>query len=423
MKILIKGGRVIDPASRIDAVQDIAIAEGRIAGFGEIPAGFQAEQVIDARGLIICPGLVDLMTHLREPGFEHKGTIASETLAAVSGGITTVCCPPETEPVTDTPALVESIRQRAIELGRARVMVLGAMTRGLNGQELSEMYALKQSGCVGVTNGRHPVHTAVLRHAMEYAASHGLTVFVTPENHEMRAGGCAHAGVVSIRLGLPGIPESAETLAVAETLQLVEQRGTRVHISQISTARAVRMIARAQYDGLPVTTDVAAHQLYLTEMDIGFFNTQCHVLPPLRTQRDLEGLRQGLRDGAINAVCSDHQPHDVDAKLAPFPSSEPGISALETLLPLTLRLVDEGLLGLSDALARVTHIPAGILGLEAGTLKPGAPADICIFDPEYYWELDREKLHSAGYNTPFHGWEFKGRVIHTLVGGRVVFSL
>lgn len=421
MRIQIKGGRIIDPLFDIDRTQDLYIAEGVIVASGNAPMDFEVEQVIDATGQVVCPGIVDLRARLREPGHQHKGTIASETLAAASAGVTTVCCPPDTDPVIDTPAVVELIHQRAELANKTKVLTLGALTMGLKGQYISEMAALRQAGCVGVCNAYEPVNSEVMRRAMEYAASHGLTVYLYAEDPDLSAGGCAHEGVISIRLGLPGIPESAETIAVGQALQLIELTGVDAHFSQLSTGAAVSMIARAQYDGLPVTIDVAAHHLFLTEMDIGFFDSQCHVRPPFRTQRDQDALRQAVVEGTISAICSDHQPHDIDAKLAPFPSSEPGISSIETLLPLVLRLADEGIMPLSDAIARITLLPANILGVKAGTLAVKSPADVCIFDPEQRWRLNTETMLSFGHNTPFLGWEFKGRVTHTFIDGRRVF--
>ncbi len=423
MRIVIRNGRVIDPATRADGVRDVYLADGRIVALGDAPADYTAEREIDARDWIVCPGLVDLQARLREPGAEHKATIATETHAAAAGGVTTLVCPPDTEPVVDTPAVAALIRQRAQNAGQAHVLVLGALTQGLAGTHLSEMGALKDAGCIGVSNARHPLaSTLVLRRAMEYAATHNLTVFIHPEDHGLRNNGCAHEGEVSTRLGLPGIPEAAETVAVARDLALAEQTGVRIHFSQLSTARAVRMVARAQYDGLPVSADVAAHQLHLTEMDIGFFDSQCHVLPPLRTLRDREALRAGVTNGSLLAICSDHQPHEADAKLAPFPATASGISGLDTLLPLTLRLVNEGVMPLAEAIARLTWQPAQLLGIDAGALTPGAPADLCLFDPHQEWELNAEIMASRGRNSPFLGWQFKGRTMMTLLSGAVVFA-
>lgn len=426
--ITIKGGRVIDPVNNIDQLSDLHIEGDRIVALGEAPANFEARQVIDASGQIVCPGLIDLSAHLREPGQENKATIASETRAAARAGITTLVCPPDTQPVIETPAVVELIQRRARAANYARVLSLGALTRGLEGKQLAEMGTLKAEGCVGFSNARHPVSsTEVMRRAMEYAASQDTTVFLHAEDPWLAAGGCAHEGSVSVRLGLAGIPETAETIAVARELQLIEQTGVRAHFCRLSSAKAAKMVIHAQSEGLAITADVAAHQLFLTEMDIGYFNSQCHVRPPLRSQRDRDGLREALQQGGVKAICSDHQPHGLDAKLAPFADSEPGISALETLLPLTLRLVEDGVLDLTAAIAAVSLRPAEILGLrdqlDGGCLSVGARADVCVFDPEQYWQLQMETMASHGRNTPFAGWEFKGRVTRTLMAGQVSFEL
>ena len=423
MGIHIKNGRVIDPANAIDAVQDVYIENGKIAAIGPKPENFTAQQEIDASGQVVCPGLVDMRARLREPGFEHKGNIATESRAAAKAGVTTLCCPPDTNPVIDSPGMVEHIHERAMEEGLTKVRVLGALTQGLAGKQLSEMYSLKKAGCVGVSNAYTPMNSLVMRRAMEYAASAGLTVFINAEDQTLAGGGCAHEGTVSVRLGLPGIPESVETVAVARELQLVELSGARAHFSHLSSSKAARMVARAQHEGLPVTCDVSIYHLFLTEMDVGYFNTQCRVKPPLRTQRDMEALRNYVAQGSINAICSDHQPHDVDAKLAPFPAAEPGISSIESLLPLTLRLVNDGTFSLSAALACITLHPADILGIEAGRLSIGSAADICIFDPERHWDFSESQIVSFGKNSPFIGWEFKGCVTHTLLDGKLVYQL
>jgi len=424
MGLLIKGGHLIDPANGIDGRKDLYIdSDGFVAAVGKAPPGFKARKTIDAQGRIVCPGLVDLRARLREPGLEYKATIESEVRAAVAAGITTLCCPPDTQPVIDTPAMAQMIQSRAWRFGLAFIHPLGALTRGLEGKLLADMEALDEAGCVGVTNALAPVtDTLVLRRALEYAASLDLTVFLHAEDPWLRNSGCVHEGEIGARLGLPGIPEAAETVAVARDLALIEQTGCRAHFCNLSSNRAVAMIAEAKQQGLPVSADVTAHHLHLTEHDIGDFNTQCHVRPPLRTLNDRKGLRRALKSGVINAICSDHQPHEPDAKLAPFARSEPGISALETLLPLTLKLVDDKLLTLPEAVALLTHKPAEIIGVDSGRLGVGATADVCIFDPEASWVLTEDRLVSRGRNTPFLGWEFRGRVTHTLVGGKLVFE-
>ncbi len=421
-RIVIAGGHVVDPANSTDEVRDVFVSDGKILAIGSAPAGFEADLVIDAQRLVVCPGLIDLRVRPREPGQEHKGTIASECAAAVSGGITTLCCPPDTDPINDTPAVTDLILHRANEAGTARIVTLGAMTRELRGEKLAEMGALQRAGCVGVSNAQRPIaDLTVLRRAFEYAASLGLRVFIHAEDPAL-AKGCINESAVSARLGLTGVPEIAETIAVSRDLLLIQHTGVSAHFCGLSTARAVQMVARAQYDGLPVTADVAVHHLHLTEMDAADFNTQCHVRPPLRTTRDRDALRSSVQRGTLAAVCSDHQPHDPDAKEVPFSESEPGISGVETLLPLLLRVQTDLRMTLRDALARVTSGPAQILGLSSGTLGVGRDADICIFDPNESWMLDPNQLKSRGRNTPFSGWEMRGRVRWTLVGGKVVYG-
>ncbi len=421
-RLTLSGARLVDPAQGLDRVADLHLADGRIVAIGEPPEGFRAEQRLDLAGLVVCPGLIDLRARLREPGALHKADIASEVAAAVAGGVTTLVMPPDCDPVVDTPAVVELVTSRARAQRQAKVYLLGALTKGLAGEEISEMQALKEAGCVGVGNAQAPIRNhLVLRRALEYAASEGLTVFLHPEDPWLAAGGVAHEGPVSLRLGLAGIPVVAETIALARDLALVEQSGVRAHFCGLSAERSARMLARARFDGLPISADVTAHHLHLTEMEVLGYNSQAHVRPPLRSQRDRDGLRRALAAGEIDAICSDHQPHDLDAKLGPFADTEPGISALETLLPLTLRLVEEGQLSLSQAIAALTQRPAAILDLPQGTLAPGAPADLCCFDPEARWVLRPEALISRGKNTPFAGWELKGRVRYTLVDGRIVY--
>lgn len=424
MRIAIVNGHLIDPRNQVDSQQDVYLADGRVVAVGKSPDGFDPDQTIDANNQIVCPGFVDLCARLREPGQEHKGTIASETYAAVAGGVTSLCIPPDTNPVIDTPAVVEWIYRTNQEAGFCHVYALGALTQGLQGERLSEMAHLKQAGCVGVSNiMRCSDNPLVLRRAMEYAASIDMTVFLQTQVSTLSNSGVAHEGAVSLRLGLAGIPEAAETQAVANFLMLVEQTGARVHFCRLSTARAIQMIGRAKYDGLNITADVAAHQLHLTEFDLGFFNSMCHLIPPLRTQRDREALCQAVSDDRIEAICSDHQPHDLDAKLAPFAETEPGASSLETLLPLSLRLVTNGQLSLSTMVERLSTTPAEILNLDAGHLSVGARADITVFDPKHDWLLTADDIQSLGKNSPFLGWSLQGRVTHTLTDGKLVYQL
>ena len=423
MRLRISGARVVDPANGLDAVTDLSIAEGRVQGVGKAPDGFEAERTLDASGLILVPGIVDLRARLREPGAEHKATIASETRAAARGGITTLCCPPDTDPIIDTPAVAELIHQRAATSGLARVEVLGALTHELDGQNLAEMGALKAAGCLGVSNALQPIsNTEVMRRAMEYAATFGLTVFVHAEDPWLAKGRQVHDGAVGTRLGLAGIPETAETIAVARELLLVEQTGTRVHFCHLSTGPAVDMVRDAQSHGLPISADVAIHQLFLTEADVGSFDGFCHVRPPARSLDDRARLRAGVRAGVLASICSDHQPHELDAKLNPFSETEPGISALDSLLALVLGLVDDDELTLSQAVSALTRSPAAVLGIDRGTLSVGAVADMCLFDPNERWLLDDASMQSRGHNTPFKNRALKGRVRCTLLGGRIVFE-
>ncbi len=418
----ILGGRVIDPASHLDSVTDLHIADGKIVSIGAPPADFSADEHIEAKDQIICPGLVDLSVRLREPGAEHKGTIISETRAASANGITTLCCPPDTNPVIDTPAVAELLQHRAADAGMAKVLPLAALTQGLKGEQLAEIGDLKEAGCIGVSNVLPIINTDVFRHALEYAANCNLTVFLHAQEPWLSAKGSAHEGPISTRLGLTGIPETAETIEVARDLLLIEMTGVRAHFCHLSTARAVEMIQQAQAKGIPVTADISAHHLFLTDWDIRDYNSQCHVIPPLRCEHDKVGLRDGLQHGSINAICSDHQPHEADAKRSPFAMTAVGISALDTLLPLTLRLAEEMPMDLMALLGAVTYQPAKILGIDAGTLAVGSAADVCIFDPNSCWTLSEENMQSIGHNSPFLGWEFNGKVTYTLINGKVVYT-
>lgn len=419
----IRGGRLIDPANGVDAELDLFIANGLIVGVGKKPDGFQPDVTLDATGQVVCPGLIDLGVHLREPGEEHKGTICSEAEAAARGGITTLICMPNTHPVIDTPAVWELIRRRAKACGSARVLAIGALTRNLQGEQLAEMGALKQAGCVAVSNTRRRMaNTLVTRHALEYARTFDLPVVLCSEDPHLKADGCVHEGSVASRLGLPGIPSAAETVAVARDLALTEHTHSRSHFHTLSTGRAIEMIRQARRGGARLSADVAIHQLFLLDTDVDGFNADCHVDPPFRTQTDRDTLCQAVADGDIEVICSDHQPHEADAKTEPFPLTAPGISGLETLLPLCLKLVENGIMDLPTMIARLTQGPAQALDLPLGRLDAGHSADICIFDPERIWTLQPETMHSSGKNSPFSGWEFRGSVTHTLFEGRITYK-
>lgn len=420
--ILIKNVRLIDPKNQLDLITDFYISQQLVAGIGDAPENFKADEIIDAEKLWLIPGIIDLSARLREPGLEQKASIETEARAAACAGITTLCVPPDTDPVIDEPAVVELIHRKAKQAQQSYVHTLGALTAGLKGEHLSEMAALKDAGCIGISNCRGAVkNSLVLRRAFEYASTHNITVFIEPHDEFLGANGCAHEGAIASRLGLTPIPYAAETAPIAQVLELIRDTDTRIHFGRLSCARSIELINEAKASGLKVSADVAAHQLHLTEMDISSFNSQYHVLPPLRTQRDMEALRNGIAEGIISSICSDHQPHELDAKLAPFPATEPGISGLETLLPLTLKLVENGALSLNTAIASITCNPAQILGLDTGHLAVGQLASLCLIDPEKEWTLNTDKMLSHGKNTPFSGWNFTGKVVRTIIEGNQVF--
>jgi dihydroorotase len=419
----IKNGRVIDPKNRIDAKEDLFIAGGKIAALGKAPSGFRAERTIAADNLVVCPGLVDLSARLREPGFEYKATLASEMQAAVAGGVTSLACPPDTDPPLDEPGLVEMLKHRARSLNLAHVYPLGALTWKLGGERLTEMAVLRDAGCVAFSHADTPLpDTQVLWRALQYAATFGIAVWLRPQDGYLARGGVAHDGEVATRLGLPGIPAFAETIALGTILQLVRATRTRVHLCRLSTAEGVAMLRAAKKDGLPVSCDASVHHAHLSEIDLGYFDAHCHVIPPFRSLRDRDALRSGLADGTIDALCSDHAPVDEDEKQLPFAESEPGATGLELLLPLTLKWAEEMRLALPDALATVTSKPAAILGVAAGDLAAGRDADVCVFDPSALVKITADFLKSQGKNTPFIGYELPGRVRYTLVGGQVVYE-
>ena len=423
MKIEINNAHLVDPSNDIDQQANVYIHNKKIASIGNSPSDWQADKIIDAKNSYVFPGLIDIATRLREPGQEYKATIASETYAAVSAGITSVVCLPDTNPIINTPAEVELIQQKTQSSGHCHVYVIGALTYDLEGTMLSEMAALKEAGVVGVTNCLHPVsNNLVLRRAMEYASSQDLTLFIHPMDHDLAANGCIHEGLSATRMGLAGIPSAAETAAVGSCLALIEQTGVHVHFCRISTQRSLQMLERAKFDGAPVSADICAHQVFLSDREIKHFDGNYHVIPPLRSRVDVAGLRNKLRSEIIHAICSDHQPHEPDAKLAPFPSTEPGISALETLLPLAMQLVREDVASMSEIISLLTSKPAKLLNINAGSLAPGCPADLCIYNPDVKWTLTPDSINSRGKNTPFIDNHFTGKVTHTLVNGKIVYQ-
>lgn len=423
MRIHIKNGRLIDPINRIDAIQDIFIEKGKVVAIGAAPAGFQVDHVIDASALIVCPGLVDLSVRLREPGFEYKATLESEMGAAVAGGVTSFACPPDTDPPLDEPGLVEMLKHRARNLNQAHVYPIGALTQGLRGERLTEMAELYDAGCIvfGQPDGLLP-NLRVLMQAMKYASTFGFSVWLRPQEISLTNDGVAHDGEVATRLGLPTVPVCAETIALSNIILLAKEAGVRVHLCRISSAEGVAMIREAKQQGLPITCDVTINHIHLSDMDIGFFDSNCHLMPPLRSSSDRDALRSALLDGTIDAVCSDHAPVDEDAKLLPFGQSEVGATGVELLLPLTLKWGMEMNLPLSRMLAKITSDAARILGIDAGHLSVGSAADICIFDPEHYWKVMPSTILSQGKNTPFLGMELPGGIKYTLVNGHVVYE-
>jgi len=423
MRLAVNNARVIDPSQNLDEITNLYISRGRIVGIGQqAPEGFTANQEIDATNKWVLPGLVDLQARLGEPGNNFAGSIESETRAAVAGGITSLCCPPDTSPVNDSQAVTELIQRRARQAATAFVMPIGALTQGLEGQRLSGMYSLKQAGCVALSQANQPIQNAMnMKNALEYAVGQDLVVMLRCEDQQLKNNGVAHSGPVSSRLGLVANPVSSETTALARDLILVEEAGIRAHFSQLSCARSIEMIAEAKKRGLPVTCDVAIHQFHLSEMDLLGFNSLFNVSPPLRSMQDKNALQTGLKMGTIDAVVSDHTPLEKDDKLLPFGESKPGISGLETLLPLLLKLVNEYDLDLMTAVRSVTQGPAEILGLNIGNLDVGNTADFSIIDPNATWTLESETMISEGKNSPFIGWEFTGLVEQTYFQGRPVY--
>jgi len=430
MKIHIKNGHLIDPANGIDAPTDLYLASGKIAAVGAAPAGFVAARTIDATGLVVAPGLVDLSVRLREPGYEYKATLESELRAAMQGGVTSLVCPPDTDPVLDEPGLVEMLKHRAKTLNQAHVYPLGALTAGLKGQALTEMAELSEAGCVGFSQAEQPIFdTTVLLRALQYAQTFGYTVWLRPQDAHLARGGIAHSGPVASRLGLSGVPVMAETIALHTIFELMRATGARVHLCRISSAAGIELVRAAKKEGLAVTCDVGAHHIHLIDVDIGYFDSNARVTPPFRAQRDRDAIQQGLADGTIDAICSDHTPVDDDEKLLPFGEASPGATGLELLLSLTLKWAEQaggrredGPSVLARALAKVTSDAARIAGLPCGQLGVGSAADLCLFDPAARWTVSASALASQGKHTPFLGYELSGQVRATIVDGHVAFE-
>jgi dihydroorotase len=423
MKIHIKNGRVVDPMNALDARADVYVAAGKIVTVGQAPADFHANRVIDADGLVVCPGLVDLSVRLREPGYEYRATLESEMLAAAAGGVTSLACPPDTDPPLDEPGLVEMLKFRARNLPGPRVYPIGALTQKLEGRLLTEMAELTEAGCRAFTQADAPLaDTQVLLRAMEYAATFGFALWLRPQDVSLARNGVAHDGAVASRLGLPGIPALAETVALATILQLARATGARVHLTRLSTREGIAMVRAAKAQGLAVSCDVASAHVHLSEIDLMGFDAHFHLIPPLRSLRDRDAIREALRDGSIDALCSDHTPVDEDAKLVPFGESEPGAAGVELLLPLTLKWACEMDVPLSQAIDLISWKPAQILGVPGGHLSVGGNADICIFDEAAEWIVTPRALASQGDNTPFLDQPMQGRVRYTLIDGHLDFE-
>jgi dihydroorotase len=428
-RILIRNGRVIDPASGFDEVCDVAIASGRVQAIKTIAAGFTPSKTIDATGCVVAPGLVDLAARLREPGHEHEGMLESEMAAAVAGGVTSLVCPPDTDPVLDEPGLVEMLKMRAEKLHQARVFPLGALTRNLQGEVLTEMAELTEAGCVGFGQAEVPLaNTQVLQRALQYASTFGYTVWLRPQ--ELHLGkGMAASGPLATRLGLSGVPVAAETIALYTIFELMRATGARVHLCRISSAAGLALVKQAKQEGLKVSCDVSINSLHLTDADIGYFDSRMRLSPPLRQQRDRDALRAGLADGTVDALVSDHTPVDEDAKTLPFAEAEPGATGLELLLSLALKWGEDSGAGLPRTLAVLTSEPARVLGAALGTLQAsagklteGGVADLCIFDPDAMWTVADWSLRSQGKHTPFSGYELPGKVRCTIAAGQIAYE-
>ena len=429
MKILIENGRVLDPATGLDKVCSLALAAGRIIAIDRQPRDFAPQRTIDASGCWVLPGLVDLSARLREPGYEHERMLESEMAAAVAGGVTSLVCPPDTDPVLDEPGLVQMLKFRAEKLHQARLFPLGALTRGLAGEVLTEMAELTEAGCVGFGQAEVPLaSTRTLQRALQYAATYGYTVWLRPQ--EMHLGqGVAASGALATRMGLPGVPVAAETIALHTIFELLKSTPARVHLCRLSSSAGVQLVRQAKAEGLPVSCDVSINSLLLTENDIGYFDSRARLMPPLRQQRDRDALCAGLRDGTIDALVSDHNPVDADAKDLPFAQAEPGATGLELLLSVACKWAEEQQVPLARALAVVTSEPARILGSALGTLEAsvgrlveGGVGDVCIVDPAAAWTVQPQALHSQGKHTPFSGYELPACVRATLVGGQLAFE-
>jgi dihydroorotase len=424
-RLVIAGGHVIDPG-RVNGPADVLIEDGKIAAVGPKlggRGGANGTTVIDAAGKLVLPGFIDLHVHFREPGYEYKETIETGGAAAVAGGFTSVCCMPNTNPVNDNQAITEFILDRARAAGTARVFPIGAITKGSEGKELAEIGDLRRAGCVAISDDGRPVmNSMVMRRAMEYARAFDLAVVDHCEDLHLSEGGCLNEGIVSTELGLAGIPRAAEDVMVARNVALAELTGARLHLAHLSTEGSVRMVRDAKARGLRVTAEACPHHFTLTEEAARGYNTHAKMNPPLRTWTDVQAIKEGLRDGTIDVIATDHAPHAVQDKQQEFASAPFGVVGLETAWPLTLALVEEGVMTLEAAVEKLTVAPARVFSLPYGTLAPGVVADVVVADPQRAWEVDPARFRSRSRNTPFAGWKVKGQILATIVGGRIVFD-
>ena len=428
MSMLIKGGRVIDPASGLDAIADVAVADGRVVGIQTIPADFRPSHILEASACVVAPGLIDLAARLREPGHEHARMLESEMAAAVAGGVTRLVCPPDTDPVLDEPGLVEMLRFRSEKLNLARLHPLGALTRKLAGDTLTDMVELSEAGCVAFSQAELPLaNTLVMQRAFQYASTFDFAVWLRAQDFYLGRG-VAASGALATRMGLSGVPVAAETIALHTIFELMRATGVRVHLCRLSSAAGVALVREAKREGLRLSCDVSVNSLHLIDGDIGYFDSRARLNPPLRQQRDREALQAGLADGTIDALVSDHTPVDEDAKALPFAESEAGATGLELLLSLSLKWGAQRGLSLAQSLAPICSGPAKVIGPSLGAqsegvgrVQVGALADLCVFDPAAAWTVGADSLRSQGKHTPFSGYELPGRVRYTLVGGKLAF--
>ncbi|NOZ25436.1 MAG: dihydroorotase [Nitrospirae bacterium] len=431
MNLLIRNGHIIDPSQGMDGKGDLLIEDGRIRELEIRDSEFKTQdsrfkiqnsrlEIIDASGLYVLPGLVDMHVHLREPGYEYKETIKTGTMAAVRGGFTTVCCMPNTKPVNDNETVTEFILRKAYAEGACYVYTIGAITKGQKGEELAEMGMMRDAGCVAFSDDGFPVMNSLLmRRALEYSRVFGVPVISHAEDAGLSAGGVMNEGALSVRLGLRGIPAAAEVVMIKRDIELAALTGGRLHIAHVSTAGGVRAVREAKKAGIAVTAETCPHYFTLTEEVVYGYNTNAKVNPPLRTERDVEALKEGLADGTIDVIATDHAPHHMDEKLCEFDKAASGISGLETALPLCLRLVEEGVLSMRDLVEKTALNPAMITGIERGSLRKGAAADVVLLDPDREFTVDPEGFASMGRNTPFGGWRLRGRPVAVICKGRM----